>query len=114
MPDLVDTCIKATGRVYPDGYGFALAFLKDDPTTGDLANIRHRANDIVDRVLDFAPADQALADDVAGYVNAWASTGDPGWRRWLIEAAQLVLQDALGGSTGSARVLKQWGHPGYQ
>lgn len=108
--DLLDICRGETGRDYPDGYGFALAYLKNDAGPADFKAMKRQAVLATARALD---ANKPFLADAADFANAVAEANGRGWPWWLIEAAQVVLADALGGNKGSCAVLAQWGHPGY-
>lgn len=112
---LIDTCIAVTGRTYGDGYGFALAYLTDDPGPDHLKAIQEAAWAAVKRQAKNGNPDAAAF--VSGYVEGvqvrqrgvtWS-----GWQWWLIEAAQLVHADALGGNRRAGEVLRMWGLHGY-
>lgn len=108
MSKLLDDCLKTTGRSYPDGYGFALAYLKDDPSVDDLKAMKTAADSALFR---WARKRIGHGNDAVRYAEAL--NDGIGWPRWLVEAAQLVLADALAGGRKSKATLKRWGHPGY-
>jgi len=121
----VDDCIAATGRKYPDGYGFALTFMQN--AGSELPAIRAAAFECVRH--QFAnPKKHRRDSDVARFVAAYEGapehqfgrTGSPHpacW--WLIEAAQLLVQWGLWDGAPPrlksqiAATLKAAGHPGY-
>lgn len=118
----------ATGRTYPEGYGFALTYLDPRQTFVNLDVLREAANACI-RVAFRRGAGNFVSEDHAAYVAAAASLGE---RRiggngithpaqlWIIEAAQLVLQTALSSRAPYAlvcecrRALGACGHPGYE
>ncbi len=107
---LLERCRKATGRNYPPGYGFALGYLDDRLNS---AWLRDGANRIVANV--YANGREFAVDrrhpELVGYVNAYAESDSA--EGFLIEAAQLVLTEAMAGDPEAARVMKLCGHPGY-
>lgn len=107
---LLDRCRKASGRTYPPGYGFALAYLNEGLNP---AWLRDGANRIVANV--FANGRQFAMgrkdSDLVAYVNAQArATSAEGF---LIEAAQLVLAEAMAGDPEARNCMAICGHPGY-
>jgi hypothetical protein len=110
MSALLDRCLKASGRTYPDGYGFALTYLDDRLNP---AWLRDGANRIVANVFangrEFAISRKD--SDLVDYVNAQAEAESA--EGFLIEAAQLILAEAMAGDPEAARVMKLCGHPGY-
>jgi hypothetical protein len=112
---LLDRCLRvvndgAKRYPYPDGYGFALAYLDDDLNP---AWLRDGANQIVSQV--YANGRQYAVDrkhpDLVRYVNAYAEGKSA--EDWMIEAAQLVLAEAMAGYPPAMSVMKLCGHPGY-
>jgi hypothetical protein len=93
MSALLDRCLKASGRTYPDGYGFALTYLDDRLNP---AWLRDGANRIVANVFangrEFAISRKD--SDLVDYVNAQAEAESA--EGFLIEAAQLILAEAYG------------------
>lgn len=108
--NLLDRCRKATGRTYPPGYGFALCYLDDHLNP---AHLRQGADRIVANV--FANGRQYGADrkdsDLLAYVAAQGVAESA--EGWMIEAAQLILGEAMAGDPEAANVMKICGHPGY-
>lgn len=115
MTDLVRCCIATTGRIYPDGYGMALAFLTSNPSAEDLKEMLTCAMKLANK------AAREGNDDgwrfLKAYTEGWAHGGSPrGWPWWLIEAAQLVHWGALSLGRGGRRAracMAQWKHPGF-
>jgi hypothetical protein len=113
---LLDRCLKAVNEggpkryPYPEGYGFALAYLNDDLNP---AWLRDGANRIVANV--FANGRQFAVgrkdEDLVRYVNAQATARCA--EEFLIEAAQLVLAEAMAGEPEAENCMKLCGHPGY-
>lgn len=112
--DLLDSCLETNGRTYPPGYGFALAYLDSDAGPDDFKAMKRQAVLATARALD---AGKPWIDDAAAFAKAVAEAESTrpagGWPFWLIEAAQVVLADALDGNAGSRALLGRWGHPGY-
>lgn len=116
MPqDLIDRCKSITGRTYADGYGFALGYLTNNPGPDELKAMRERAADIAASVIRAKSfVTHPLRYDATRFVAALAEQPlSGGWYWWLIEAAQLVLQDACMGNAKSSAVMRAWKHPGY-
>jgi hypothetical protein len=109
--DLIDTCLAETKRTYPDGYGFALTYLRADAGPDHFKAMRESAWKAVKAESKKGNPDASRF--VAAYTEANASRPNKGWPWWLIEAAQLVLAAALSGSRDAAATLRLWGHPGY-
>jgi hypothetical protein len=107
---LLERCHKVTGRSYPPGYGFALGYLSD---TLNYAHLRDGANRIVAAV--FTNGREFAIDrrhpELVRYVNAYAESESA--EGYLIEAAQLVLAEAMAGDPQAREVMKLCGHPGY-
>lgn len=115
--NLLDQCLaaaKANNRTYPDGYGFALAYLKADEPDFNPAHLRDCARRIVAEAFARNTGHwrhvRTNDDDLIRYVVAQA---DLGWEHWLIEAAQLVHAAALAGDKEAARLMAYCGHPGF-
>lgn len=128
METLSSRIINQTKRAYPDGYGFAIDFLKHaDRAIPDLRDAACAC-----AALAFKPRRRTLrtpwrpvplhypfhSADVARFVSAWQpSAGRAEW--WLIEAAQLVIQFALHPDTPPRLraqcelALAKAGHVGY-
>lgn len=104
---LVDSCIAATSRAYPSGYGFALCYLTEKAGPDHFKAMQDAAWRAVKAQAKRGNSDAAAF--VAGYVSA--PRGD--WRWWLIEAAQLVFAEALQGKPYAVAVMRLWQHPGY-
>lgn len=112
---IIDECLtaaKETGKTYPDGYGFALAYLRG--TKRDDFNpawLRDCARRIVARAFEDGGRPICRTDrDLIRYIVAQEKIG---WEYWLIEAAQLVHAAALNGDKEAARVMALCGHPGF-
>lgn len=108
---LVDSCIAATGRTYPAGYGFALTYLTDNPGPDHFRAMQAAAWKAVKPQAMLGNADAPAF--VAGFAKSKQHVPNLGWRWWLIEAAQLVLAEALRGNAGARAVMRLWDHPGY-
>lgn len=102
---IIDSCIAATGRTYPDGYGFAIAYLDRNLGPDQLKVLQSAAWRAVERQT------KAGNRDALAFVRARSESAD--CRYWMIEAAQLVLADALQGNATSRNAMRVCGHPGY-
>lgn len=102
---MIESCIEKTGRTYPAGYGFALAYLDDNLGPHQLKALQAAAWSAVERHC------KAGNRDAVAFVQARAQ--GPDCRLWAIEAAQLVLADALAGDAVAKRTMAMCGHPGY-
>ena len=111
MSTYLDACLEATERVYPAGYGFALAYLKDDMGPDHLKALRGAAFAAVEDAARIGNED-GLAFVVA-YYGAQKGETKRGWQGWLVEAAQLVLWHAMSGNGAAGLILRACGHPGY-
>lgn len=109
--DLIPICQQATGRTYPPGYGFALGFLNQHPSSEDLKLMLQTALDVTPK--EAAKGNSDASDFISAYTQSNAQSPSQGWPGWLIEAAQLVLAAALAGSPSARFTLRQWGHIGY-
>ena len=109
MGKLLDDCLAHTGREYPDGYGFAIAYLDDRLNP---VHLRDAACAIVGDAygVNGSAADRKDSDLVA-FVVAYASAECA--EDYLIEAAQLCLQWALAGNRHAVNAMRLCGHPGY-
>lgn len=108
MGDLLYKCQRATGRNYPDGYGFAIAYLDDTLTPSHLRDGAFAVvSDAFAGKLPFLKKDS----DLVAFVNAYASASN--FEGWAIEAAQLVLSAAMADHDNSKNVMALCGHPGY-
>lgn len=109
---ILDTCLAATGRTYPAGYGFALCYL--DGTRAGPDHFKAMQSAAWGAVQRHAKAGN---DDAAAFVAAFTDSRSyrplKGWTHWLVEAAQLVLSDAISGNRKAGAVMAMWGHPGY-
>ena len=108
----INRCLDVTKRAYPEGYGFALEYLKTDPDAYDLVSMRDA---VLAAVMRRAKAGN---QDAPAFLSAFVggrSCGPTyaGWAWWLIEAAQLVHSDALAGNAKSRAVMVRWQHPGF-
>lgn len=112
--DILDTCRNATGRTYPPGYGFALRYLWKAESAGPdhLKAMQDSAWRAVKGQAKRGNPDAAAF--VSAYAESRETTPAGGWQFWLIEAAQLVLAEALLGRAHARRTLALWGHPGYE
>lgn len=109
MGNMLDRCLAASRREYPDGYGFALAYLDDHLTP---VHLRDAACAIVGKA--YAPKGTAAErkdSDLAAFVAAYASAER--FEQYAIEAAQLCLQWALAGDKDGINAMRLCGHPGY-
>lgn len=109
MKDLLDRCLARPGKNYPDGYGFALAYLNDrlEP-----AHLRDAACAMVGKA--YGPRGTAAdrkSDDLVAFVLAYADAEC--FEDYAIEAAQLLLEWGMGGDKEAAYALRLCGHPGY-
>ncbi len=112
MGRLLEDCLRHTGRTYPDGYGFALAYLDDGLTPAVLLAPALRA---ASRALTAGRRSRNRLDrkddDVLRFVAAQGTSQR--CEDWLVEGAQLVLAAALAGDAACQSALGRCGHPGY-
>lgn len=109
MADLLDRCLARPGKNYPDGYGFALAYLSDDLQPSVL---RDAACAMVGKA--YGPSGTASdrkSADLVGFVLAYSEADC--FEDFAIEAAQLLLEWGMGGDADAAEALRLCGHPGY-
>lgn len=109
MSDLLDRCLARPGKNYPDGYGFALAYLSNDL---EPMHLRDAACAVVGGA--FGPngtAEDRKDSDLAAFVMAYCEAEC--FEDFAIEAAQLLLQFGLAGNANAANGLRLCGHPGY-
>jgi hypothetical protein len=106
--DLLDRCLNASTRKYPDGYGFALAYLDDHLNPAHLRDGAFAVvSDAFSGTIPFLKKDSDLVAFVKAYADAKSFEG------FAIEAAQLVHAAAMGGHANSCNVMALCGHPGY-
>lgn len=110
MSDLLDRCMAHTGREYPGGYGFALAYLPH--ASKNLSELKETANRVAARALLGHGVLSQKHDDLVRFVQAQATSKR--FEDWLIEGAQLVLSAALGGWHEAQSTMARCGHPGYK
>lgn len=109
MSDLLDRCLARPGKNYPDGYGFALAYLDDSLTP---AILRDAACNMVGKA--YGPNGTAAdrkSDDLVGFVLAYSEAER--FEDYAIEAAQLLLEWGMAGDPDACEALRLCGHPGY-
>jgi hypothetical protein len=109
MGRLLDDCLAVTGRKYPDGYGFALAYLDD---TLNPVHLRDAACAIVSKAYGLrGTATDRKDSDLVAFVLAYANAER--CEHYLIEAAQLCAQWGLAGDFDGVNAMRLCGHPGY-
>jgi len=107
--NLLDRCLARPSKNYPAGYGFALAYLSDEP---DAAVLRDAACAMVGKA--YGPNGTAAdrkSDDLAAFVLNYGEAEQ--FEDYAIEAAQLLLEWGMSGDPDACRALATLGHPGY-
>lgn len=110
MSELFDRCLAVPGKNFPEGYGFALAYLD---TRLNPMHLRDAACAVVGYA--YGPdgcAEQRKSEDLARFVSAYSAAKN--FEDYAIEAAQLCFHFALVYDLPHAKNgLAICGHPGY-
>ncbi len=109
MTDLLDRCLARPGKNYPDGYGFALAYLDENMWP---SHLRDSACLMVGKA--YGPNGTAAdrrSPDLVAFVLAYSEAEC--FEDYAIEAAQLLLEWGLEGDKDAVAALALCGHPGY-